>query len=160
MKNLFVTLAIFSLALFIGCQENQFTEPNTSLEKNISGNGMQSMKICCQVNDPLYGCCGVNGSVMYLHKVVNGTTNSVSLKKVSLHLEMESELCSRFGMVHLQWIAKGISDDTFYVSEEGIVLLEKSYNISNRNDVVVSVIYLVTTEGVGISSVSIKEIEK
>jgi hypothetical protein len=160
MKNLFLTLVVFSLALIIGCQENQITDPNTSLEKTSSGIQMQIMKICCQVNDPLSGCCGVNGSVRYMHKVTNQNTNSVNLKKVSLHLEMESELCSRLGMVHLPWIVKGISDDTFYVSEEGIVLLEKSYRISNRYDVVMSVVYLVTTEGVGISSVSLIEVEK
>ena len=42
------------------------------------------------------------------------------------------------------------SEDSMYISEEGIYILQKAYSITNRDDVVLVVQYLVTTEGVGI----------
>ena len=161
MKNLFVIIVAFLFAIIVGCQEGMLNEPGNSLEKTIIDVNQNNnvIPLCCQLNDPFAGICGLNGCVTYKHKIVNRTINSKGLKEVALHLELEASLCSRFGMVHPQWNIKGMSDDIIQVSEEGVVLLEKSYNISNRNDIVLLVRYLVTTEGVGVSGVSIVEIE-
>jgi len=72
---------------------------------------------------------------------------------------MDSKLCDKLGMVHLEWRAEGRSDDIVYVSEDGILLLEKCYSITNRSDVVLLVKYLVTTNGIGISSVNLAPLE-
>ena len=165
MKTFFVTLAAFSLALIIGCQENLINEPeNSLLKKNeISTSATtttNSIKICCEVRDPQYGSCNLNGCVKYVHQIINRAMNPMGLYEISLKLHMYSKLCDKLGMVHLEWRAEGKSDDIVYVSEEGILLVEKTYWITNRNDVVLLVRYLVTTDGVGISSVNLVPLEK
>lgn len=160
MKKIFVALVALSLALIIGCQENLLNEPEYSLDKKSSDVRKDILNICCRVHDPFAGNCTVNGCVAYVHKVVNRAMNPTGLYEVSLHLEMDSELCSRCGMVHLEWKINAKSDDIIYVSEEGIVLVEKSYKITNREDVLLLVRYLVTTDGVRISQINLAQIEK
>jgi hypothetical protein len=160
MKNLFVILVTFSLALIIGCQESFLNEPDTSLEKKSDPVNNGFIKICCEVQDPYSGVCNLNGSVIYGHQVVNRTMNPSGLFEIALQLEINAKLCDKLGSVHLDWNIKGKSNDIIYVSEEGIVLVDKSYRISNRDDVVMLVKYLVTTDGVGISNIKLAEIDK
>ena len=165
MKTFFVTLAAFLLALIIGCRESLINEPETSLLKKdeISASTTtttNSIKICCEVRDPQYGSCNLNGCVKYVHQIINRTMNPIGLNEISLRLHMDSKLCDKLGMVHLEWRAEGRSNDIVYVSEEGILLVEKTYWITNRNDVVLLVRYMVTTDGVGISSVNLVPLEK
>jgi hypothetical protein len=63
-------------------------------------------------------------------------------------------------MMHLEWRIQGRSNDIVYVSEDGILLIEKCYTITNRSDVVLLVKYLVTTNGIGISSVILAPLEQ
>jgi len=58
-------------------------------------------------------------------------------------------------MVHPDWIIRGYSEETVNVSEDGIALVTKQYEITNRFDVVLKVTYLVTTNGAGIAEVLI-----
>ena len=160
MKNLFVILVTFSLVLIIGCQESFLNEPNTSLEKKSDPVNNGFIKICCEVQDPCSGVCNLNGSVIYAHQVVNRTMNPSGLFEIALQLEINAKLCDKLGSVHLDWNIKGKSNDIIHVSEEGIVLVDKSYRISNRDDVVMLVKYLVTTDGVGISNIKLAEIDK
>ncbi|MGB5287935.1 MAG: hypothetical protein WBQ32_12040 [Ignavibacteriaceae bacterium] len=160
MKTLFVTLVAFSLALLIGCQENLLNEPGNLIEKKTDPANKGSLKICCELQDPFSGICNLNGLVNYVHKKENVAMNPIGSSGIELHLEMNANLCGPLGMVHPEWRAEGRSDDFVYVSEEGILLIEKSYNITNRTDVVVAVLYMVTTDGVGISKVRLVEVEK
>jgi hypothetical protein len=160
MKTLLVTLVAFLFALIIGCQESLVNEPTASLEKKRGSGEKDILKICCQVKDPLTGMCNVNGCIIYSHQIVTRSMNPTGLVEVQLYLEMDSELCDPLGMFHLEWKAKGRSEDIVFVSEEGIAMVEKSYRISNRDDAVLLVRYMVTTDGVGISRVILAEIEK
>lgn len=168
MKTLIITLAVFTLALIIGCQENLVNEPVTILDKrDIPSNSeitppptCNTIKICCFVEDPLSGLCNLNGCVNYTHQEINRAMNPLGLHEIAIHLEMNSVLCDPLGMVHPEWRVEGRSDDVVYVSEEGIALVYKDYPITNRNDVVLVVRYMVTTDGVGISDISIAEIEQ
>ncbi|NWG28147.1 MAG: hypothetical protein HXY48_06385 [Ignavibacteriaceae bacterium] len=166
MKTFFLTLAAFSLALIImGCQENVSTEPETStLFKDgittTNTNLFNRIKICCEVRDPEYGACNLNGNVNYVHQVINQTMNPLGLNEILLKLQMDSRLCDMLGMMHLEWRIEGRSEDVVYVSEEGIAVIEKCYSITNRTDVVLLVKYLVTTDGVGISSLNLAPLEK
>ena len=165
MKTIFLILVVLSLSLIIGCQENMIDEPETSLFKKdeISTSTItstNSIKICCEVRDPQYGSCNLNGRVKYVHQVINRAMNPLGLSEISLKLDMDSKLCDRLGMVHLEWRVKGKSNDIVYVSEEGILFVEKTYWITHRNDVVLLVRYMVTTDGVGISSVNLVPLEK
>ena len=156
MKKLLSSLVVFSVLFVTGCQENMLNEPTEVLQKHtdniVTAN---TLKLNYELIDPLYGSSKLSGRVSYVHTIINRTMNPVGLNEISLHIEMNSELNDLLGMMHLEWTAQGRSDDIVYVSEEGILLFEKSYQISNRNDVVLLVQYLVTTNGVGISNVSL-----
>jgi hypothetical protein len=162
MKTFFVTLAAISLALIIGCQENMLNEPGPeiSLDKTATDTNRNMLKLCCQVQDPLSGTCNLNGSVTYVHQVINRAMNPLSSKVIALHLNINASLNDIAGIANLEWRIEGRSYDLVSVSEEGILLLDKTYSITNRNDVVLLVQYLVTTDGVGISGVTIVPIEK
>ncbi len=159
MKNLFVIFAVFSLAILIGCKENLINGPETSQLLKDKLPEVNRIKICCEVQDPNFGICNLDGYVNYTHSITN-KMGPRGITEISLNIYMNSTLCDKLGMVHLDWRIEGRSDDLVYVSEEGILLLEKSYWITNRTDVVLLVRYLVTTNGMGIADVSLVPLEK
>ena len=160
MKTLNLVLIACLLAFFTNCQENFINEPGASQIEKHNLPAVNTIKICCEVRDPAYGICNLNGCVDYVFKVINETMNPRNITMVSVKLQMNSTLCDKLGMVHLEWRAVGSSSDVVYVSEEGIVLLEKSYPITNRSDVVLLATYLVTTNGIGIARTQIVPLEK
>jgi hypothetical protein len=161
MKNFIIILAAFSLVLIMGCHENSINEPVDALSVTKDNLVLiNTIKICCEIQDPKSGMCNLSGCVNYVHQVLNWTQNPKGLYKILLSLQMDSKLCDKLGLVHLEWRAEGRSDDILYVSEEGILLVEKCYSITNRSDVVLLVQYLVTTNGVGISEISLAPLEK
>ncbi len=160
MKTFFVTLVAFSLALIIGCQENLINEPaETMLKQKDNLVNSNTIKISYEIRDPLYGMSTLTGKVTYIHQVINQPMGPIGFNRVSIQINMDSEL-NNLGMMPLKWRIQGRSYDVISVSEEGIVLIEKSYLITNRTDVVLLVQYLVTTNGVGISGVSLAPLEK
>ena len=160
MKNLIVTLAVFLLTLFIGCQENMITDPDTSLLKKDNLVAARIIKLCCELRDPGFGMCNLSGRVTYVYQIINRAQNPMGLIEISLHLEMDSKLIDKLGMTHLEWRIQGRSDEIVTVSEEGILLIEKTYPITNRNDVVLLVRYMVTTSGVDVSQMILTELER
>ena len=161
MKTFFVTLVAFSLALIIGCQENLINEPaETMLKQKDNLVNSNTIKISYEIRDPLYGMSTLTGKVTYIHQVINQPMGPIGFNRVSIQINMDSELKNLLGMMPLKWRIQGRSNDVVSVSEEGILLIEKSYLITNRTDVVLLVQYLVTTNGVGISGVSLAPLEK
>ena len=160
MKTFFVTLAAFSLALFMGCQESMLNEPADLLLKGkddlVSTN---IIKLNYNLRDPIYGTCCLSGRVTYSFQILNRAMNPTGLSEIAINIYMDSEINDMLGMMHLEWRVEGRSGDIVFVSEDGIVLIEKCYSITNRTDVVMLVKYLVTTNGIGISSVSLAPLE-
>lgn len=162
MKTFFVTLAVLSLALIIiGCQENLINEPSEALLKQ-NDNLVTSnvMKLECDLRDPSYGISKLCGSVQYTIQIINDAMTPLGLNRMSLRLNINAELDDMYGMVHLEWRVEDRSHDVVTVSEEGIIIVEKCYWISNRTDVVLLVQYLVTTDGVGVAGISLAPLEK
>jgi len=161
MKTFFVTLAAFSLALIIGCQENMLNEPSeTMLKQKADLVNTNTINMNYEVRDPLYGISTLTGQVTYTHEVINQPMGPIGFNRVSIQINIDAELDNLLGMTPLKWRIQGKSQDVVNVSEEGILLVEKSYWITNRTDVVLLVQYLVTTDGVGISGVSLAPLEK
>jgi len=161
MKIFFVTLAAFSLALIIGCQENMLNEPSeTMLKQKADRVNTNTINMNYEVKDPLYGISTLTGQVTYTHQVINQPMGPIGFNRVSIIINMDAELNNLLGMSPLKWRIQGKSQDVVNVSEEGILLIEKSYWITNRSDVVLLVKYLVTTDGVGISGVRLAPLEK
>lgn len=149
MKKLFLTTVIFSVLLFIGCQENSITEPAGALEKTGNPVNRETIQINFVIDDPLAGKVELVGEVYYTHELLNSDQHRNQFL-VSVSLEFNSQLNDMLGMMHLEWRSSGKSEDSMYISEEGIYILQKAYSITNRDDVVLVVQYLVTTEGVGV----------
>jgi len=159
MKNLILFPAVILFVFLLGCQDSQINQPDsaTLLRDNLPRK--ESIKICCELQDPNFGICSLNGCVDYTHEVLDETMGPTNRTLISLKLYMNSILCDKMGMVHLEWKVEGRSNEAIYVSEEGILLVEKTYFITSRNDAVLLVKYLVTTEGVGLSKVSLIPVE-
>lgn len=162
MKTFFVTLAVLSLALIlIGCQENLINEPSEALLKqNDNLVTTNVMKLECDLRDPSYGISKLCGSVQYTIQIINDAMTPLGLNRISLRMYINAELDDMYGMMHLEWRVEDRSIDVVTVSEEGIVIVEKCYWISNRTDVVLLVQYLVTTDGVGVAGISLAPLEK
>ncbi len=167
MKNLIVIIVFFMLALIIGCQGSMLNEPADVLMKTGDNHPTSSvvgtsntLKLNYNLRDHEGGTCMLTGRVTYVHQVINRGMDPLSSKVIALHLNIDASLCDLAGIAHLEWRIRGKSDDLVSVSEEGILLLEKSYSITNRHDVVLLVKYLVTTDGVGIASVNLVPIER
>lgn len=159
MKTLILAFIAFALIIFSACQEEVINQPETAQILKSKQPVTNSMKICCEVRDPKYGICNLNGCVEYTHELIRNAMYPRAVYMVSVKLYMNSILCDKLGMVHLEWRAEDKSEDIVYVSEEGIALLEKSYSITNRSDVVLLVRYLVTTNGIGIADTKIVRLE-
>ncbi len=155
-----ILILVFPLAVFIaGCQENSLNQPDLPLEKKTYPVTRDIIKINRQIEDPVFGLCKLTGEVIYEQHFTNYSQSGSGLSEIMLRLEMQTELKDMFGVMHQNWNILGKSEDVVYVSEEGILLVEKTYPVSNRIDVALLVKYLVTTNGVGISSTQIVEIE-
>ena len=160
MKKLITSFFVTALLLVIGCQDVPPTEPTGAIQKLNNPITKEVLSICCCVNDPLSGSCQVIGEVSYVHEIVDIQTGPNDLILVRVQLGMDTELCDRLGRFHLEWGIVGNSEDLIYVSEEGIYILQKAYPICNRNDCVLVVQYLVTTEGIGIPNMWVELIDK
>lgn len=161
MKTFFITLAAFSLALLIGCQENMLNEPSEAfLKQNDNLVTSNVLKLECDLRDPSYGISKLCGSVNYTIQVINDAMIPIGLNRISLRLNINALLNDIYGMMHLEWGVEDRSLDVVTVSEDGITILEKCYSISNRTDVVLLIQYLVTTNGVGVASISLALLEK
>ena len=155
MKNFFSIIILMGIICLVSCQENIPTDPITNLSKPTPPIIHDKIPICCEVCDPLSGTCRLNGCVEYTHQIIDGPENPDGLYTIRLTLQMLSKLCDKCMMMHPEWLIRGNGDLTVNVSEEGIALVTRLYDITNRFDVALKVIYLVTTEGAGIASVMI-----
>jgi hypothetical protein len=161
MKTIFLTLAAFSLVLIIGCQENTINEPANVLMKDSETLYSSNMiKVNYDLKDPISGISTISGRVTYSLQLVDEGMGPRASRQFIVQINMDSKLEDKFGMMHMEWRVEGRSEDVLYVSEDGILLLQKSYPITNRTDVVVLVTYLVTTDGIGISSLVLAPLEK
>ena len=160
MKKFLSILVVFSLALLIGCQENLINEPETAtLNKGTESVSKNVLKICCEFQDPYYGTCKLNGCVTYTHKIVAISVNPMnSIYEVALHIDMDSELSDLTGIVHLPWRVQGWNEEIVNITEREGVTLRRYYEITNRNDVILGVEYLVTLEGIEIGKIWLEQI--
>jgi len=157
MKYFFSLIVVIGIMGLFGCSENNLTDPVdvNSFSKFRGEIVHDKIPICSEVFDPMSGVCRVNGCVEYTHQIVTPGLKVTGLQTVLLNLQINSEMCSMCMMMHPEWLIRGYSEDLVNVSEEGIALVTKLYEITNRFDVVLKVTYLVTTEGAGVADIQI-----
>ena len=160
MKNLFLTIAFFSVLFLVGCQENSITDPTSpeSVNKDIyQGSNVTSGTI------PLEGILvvpglgqtyySIEGEINYTHKLVYvDPIPPAPQYYVQLNLSVNADLNNVSTTERNSLSIASESEDVFYVSEEGMYLLEKSFVIDGSNDGLALVCrFLVTTDGVGLN---------
>ncbi len=167
MKTLITTISGLLIITFFGCSENQLTQPettfNNSIEKTSSNkaevcqpirNG--KIKLCCEINDPVFGNCNLQGSVTYIHTTLS---NTGGLTRIQIGFEMKTELSTR--MLHMApYLILGCSCDTVYVIGTSPAIVEKNYLITNRPDTRLGVKYKVTTVGAEIIGARLHQIDR
>ena len=154
MKKLLISLVVFSVLLIIGCQENSITDPISP--KSVSKNENPNANVI-KGSIPLEGILGsgfnsyltINGSIDYVHEKVFVNVSPTQRYSISLKLSVNAVLTDPNLHANNTWTISDKSKDIFYVSEDGIYLLEKSFPVLGRADGMVLVCrFLVTTDGV------------
>jgi hypothetical protein len=170
MKKLFLSFIVFSFLLIIGCQENSITDPLSSQSPNkvqINSGTVSQGSIILQGTLEVQGSYNlsytIDGSVDYTHELIfvdpippaqqyyvkmNLTTNAIISAANDLTGNKSNTVSSE-------------SEDDFYVSPEGIYLLEKTFYLQGSFEGMVLVLkFLVTTDGIGLNSMHLAFIDK
>ncbi len=158
MKKLSLTIAVFSVLLLIGCQENSITDPiqDAELQKNdnpLVQQGIIELEGILEVPGQTNLFLEINGQVEYVHELfLVDPIPPAPQHYVSLSLQVNAELSDPNSEGYLHLTISSESQEVIYVSEEGIYQLVKSFPIQHSSDGLVLVCsFLVTTEGVGLS---------
>jgi hypothetical protein len=162
MKNLIFAFAVSSALFIISCQESSLTDPVSVESANkvqiqeetiIDGNFPLSGVLVDPANR-VYSHFMIEGGINYTHeKVFLDPIPSAPQYYISLKFSVNALLTGPEDSPNYNsWKISSNSEDLVYVSEEGILLIEKSYPVLGRSDGLTLVCrYLVTTEGVGLN---------
>ena len=165
MKNLLLTLAVLFGLLLIGCQENSLVDPlqNNQLLKTDDPSlttGTITLEGMLQDPHPIGNSYFIiNGEIQYQHTleildpIPPNPQYLVSLSlSVSANFTYLCTVCSpKSDNVSVGTVSTE-TNNNFYVSEEGIYFLEKTFLIQGRDDgMVLKCKFLVTTDGVGLN---------
>ncbi|MBT8378424.1 MAG: hypothetical protein KJN64_04275 [Ignavibacteria bacterium] len=157
MKYLVSLLVATLFLLILGCIELPPTESSGVSQKISCPITKEVINLYFSVNDPVGGSFQVIGEVCYMHEIVETQEKSTGIYLVRVQIEINAELCGKYGMVHLPWEIIGSSDDYIYISKECVYILQKAYPICNRDECFLVVQYLVTTESLGIPNMWIDD---
>jgi len=162
MKNLLLTLVVFSVLLLIGCQENNITDPvQTDTVNKTNGDNTALKSGTIKLDHILVGLGGgnnyfeLNGRINFIHEIFQtDPIPPVPQYYVSLKLSTNATMTNVNHPTVRPMVISGESEDIIYVSEEGIYLLEKTYTVQGENSGMLLVCrFLVTTDGVGLNAV-------
>jgi len=158
MKNLFLTIVVFSVLLLIGCQENSITDPiqDEGLQKTddpSAHQGIIELEEMLVVPGAFQSYYSIEGQINYTHELVLVDPQPPAPQYyVALSLNVNADLRDPSSLTDPLWGITGRSEDIIYVSEEGIYLLEKYYTVQGRKDgMLLMCRFLVTTDGVGLN---------
>ncbi len=157
MKNLFLTIAVFSVLFLIGCQENSITDPISTESVNkdqISAgtltSGTVSLEGLLVVPGKGQTYYSIQGVINYTHELVLlDPIPPAAQSYVDLNLSAKANLNDVSTTERNTLSISSESEEFIYVSEEGIFILEKSFPVRGSNDGLALVCrFLVTTDGV------------
>jgi hypothetical protein len=161
MKNLFLTIVVFSVLLLIGCQENSITDPIQDIGKQEIQktddpsvlSGTITLEGRLEIPNLPNSFLQITGQIVYIHRIeLLDPIPPAPQYYVSLSLSVNADLIDPFSPTDPVWTITDKSTDVIYVSEEGIYLLDKTFPIQDRSDGMVLVCrFLVTTDGVGLN---------
>jgi hypothetical protein len=159
MKNLFLTCMVLSLVFIFGCQESSITDPTQPLAKNDIAADVNHNQIGLnyKLADPRGGgTLELAGQVSYNNTILPSITDDGKVW-VKVILGMSSQLSRSGGTEHPVWKIEEKTEDNMLFTNTGSVAkkLYKTYSITNRDDVVLSVTYFITLKRVRVAEVFI-----
>jgi len=162
MKNLFLTCMVLSLVFIFGCQESSITDPTQPLTKDEFGTVNHNViGLKYKLADPRgAGTLDLTGQVSYNNTIIPSIDDDGKIW-VKVRLEMIAQLSSIMRTEHPEWKIEEKTEDNMLFSNTGSVAkkLYKTYSITNRDDVVLNVTYLVTLKSVRVAEVFFIRIE-
>ncbi len=176
MKNLFILLAVFSIAFVIGCQENTITDPlspespvvqavnqNTAV-KNLTPD--KDIPIVLRFENELTSpylsfypeCFTVAGEVAVQHKVDQLDPFPPNPQyRVTVGLSMDAELSCGEETARNRWFVKTDTKNTLFLNGDVAAPLTIYYTFSGRSDrMQLGVTYSVSLDGVSITSMKLR----
>jgi len=161
MKKFFITFAAFFVLLILGCQENPITDPDTNeaVNKDMTSGKTSStgyIPLEGQLQDPNNpsNYLNISGMIEYEHELI--LIDPIPPEPqyyVSVNLSVQAIISDDDQPVEIEGVVNGTSHDIFYVSEEGIFILDRYYEVTGMTDgMVLFCRFLVTTDGLGLNS--------
>jgi hypothetical protein len=160
MKKFFFSLVVFSVLFIVGCQENSITDPvsiettnKAQNQEGITSGGTIPLEGILVQHGGFNTYYSIEGTINYTHELLLLNRPPAPQYNVQLNLTVEAVLTNPDLPGRNTWTISSESEDVFYVSEDGIYILEKSFPVLDRNDGLVLVCrFLVTTDGVGLNA--------
>ena len=162
MKNLLLTLVAFSVLLLIGCQENSMVDPlsSDSINKDSSPtsnitSGTIKLGGLLVLPGGFQTYYTIDGQIDYTHeKVFLDPIPPAQQYYIAVGLSVRAQISDGSN----SFTVSSNSNDNVYVSEEGILILEKAYPVLNSaNGLVLICKYLVTTDGLGLNQMTLED---
>jgi hypothetical protein len=160
MKNLLLTFVTFSVLLLIGCQENSIVDPiqDNQLQKT---NNPTITSGTIPLGDLLVLPGGfqtyytIEGQIDYTHELfLLDPIPPAPQYYIEVNLSIRAKLSDGVNKLYISTS----SIDKIYVSEEGIVILEKVYPVLGGNTGLLFICrFLVTTDGLGLNEMFLKD---
>lgn len=162
MKRFLLALTFCLVLLLPGCQEYYITDPNqdVSLQKTdvpSINSGLILLEGLLEIPNQPNTFLKISGQVKYVHELFYvDPIPPAPQYYVSLILNTNADLTDPSIPKSPVWYISNNSEDIFYVSEEGIYLLDKIYTIEGREDGLLFYCrFLVTTDGIGLNEMAL-----
>ena len=145
MKNLLLTIAVFSVLFFIiGCGESSITDPLESKgtaevqkgdDPQVNRGTITLDGMLVDPSVPFTSYLQIRGGIDYVHEMIFvDPIPPAPQSYVQLHLSINAELSDPYSPQDPIWPITGESTDVVNVFEEGIYLLDKSFSLRDRSD--------------------------
>jgi hypothetical protein len=158
MKNLFLTCMVLFLVFIFGCQESSITDPTQPLSKNdIADVNHNLIGLKYKLADPRGGgTLDLTGQVSYNNTILPSITDNGKVW-VKVILGMSSQLSRSGGTEHPVWKIEEKTEDKVFFTNSGLGAtakkLNKTYRITNMDDVELCVTYFITLKSVRVAEV-------
>ena len=160
MKNLLLTLAVLFGLLLIGCQDSSLVDPiqDAGLQKTDNPSvttGTILLEGTLVLPGDFQSYYTIEGQINYTHEVVQlDPAPPAPQYYVAIILSARADLTDGVDRLNISTS----SNDHVYVSEDGILILEKVFEVVGNNDQLSLICkFLVTTDGIGLSEMFLVE---
>jgi len=166
MKKALIAFVIFSALFLIGCDENSITDPVSSqsvnkLVKRDSNviRGTIPLDRILVLTGLFTNYYHLSGSINYKEELFNSKPNLAELNyDVELGILVDATLTNNTstGNDANTWVIYSESQSKFYVSPEGVYILEKSYPVRGTTESLSLICkFSATTDGIALDSIKL-----